>query len=300
LRRFKDFRLVNPQIKLLLGLGGPDQGKSVFHNLAGKSTQMWQYAMNVKSLVDEYELDGIDFDWDYPGYQPENIEADRVFYIQYLELFRQQLGDSKLITVSVLAKPEDIQRSYNVTEMIRTVDFINLKTYNLRGTSASEQVTAFHSPLYSRSTEVAPNNEWNVESIVANWNAEANTDISEMLVIGVATFGRSFKLVSNSDTSVGAPVTGLGSRGVILPSIAAYNGFLGYREICRGIVNDPTNWIENWDNEQVSAFGTFNSNEWVGFDSIRSAVGKIVFARDNNLGGVNYIRLELEDFGKYQ
>lgn len=224
------------------------------------------------------------------------IDDDKKFYIQYLQLFREKLGDSKIISVSVAAKPENIERSYNVTEMIKYVNFINLKTYNLRGISSDEQYTSFHSPLYSRSTETAPESEWNVDSIVNNWNSEANTDISEMLLVGVATFGRSFELVSDSDTSIGAPVNGLGSRGVILPNIAGYNGFLGYREICRGITNNS--WIEEWDNEQVSAYAIFNLTQWVGFDNIRSAVGKIVFARDHDLGGVNYIRLELEDFSK--
>lgn len=254
------------------------------------------YADNVRDLVNEYELDGIDFDWQYPGYFPEWVADDRRFFIEYLQLFREKLGVTRIISVSAAARPEDIQRSYNVTEMIKYIDFINLKTYNLRGTSADEEYTAFHSPLYSRSTENVPEKEWNVDAIVENWNAEAQKDISGMLIIGVATFGRSFELSSSSDTSIGAPVNGLGTRGVILPNYNVYNGFLGYREICRGIINDA--WNEVWDDEQVSVYTTYNSNQWVGFENIRSAVGKIVYARDHNLGGVNYIRLELEDYSE--
>lgn len=61
-------RQINPEIKLLIGLGGTDQGANVYHELAQKSTQKVLYANSVRDLVNQFNLDGIDFDWQYPGY----------------------------------------------------------------------------------------------------------------------------------------------------------------------------------------------------------------------------------------
>lgn len=297
LTRFKQLKDINPKIVLLVGLGGIDQGTSVFHDVAAVPTRLSNYMTNVFNLVDTFKLDGIDFDWQYPGINKDWIEQDRIFFIDYLREFRTTLGNDKVISVSVAAKPEDIDRSYNVPEMINYVDFINLKTYNMRGTPLNDNsYTAFHSPLYSRSTEIAPQSEWNVNAIVGNWNIQAGKDISDKLMVGIATFGRSFELTDSSDFGVGAPANGIGEGGSVLPIFNDFDGFLSFREICRGILND--NWNDFWDAEQQSSYAVFNVNQWVGYESLRSAVSKITYVRDSNIGGVNFIRLELDDFGK--
>lgn len=252
----------------------------------------------MRDLVNVYGLDGIDFDWQYPGIQDDWIEVDKVFYVEYLRDFRNVLGSGKIISISVAAKPEDISRSYNVPEIVPIVDFINLKTYNLRGASNGDfSETAFHSPLRASPSQTPPQSEWNVESIVENWKNQAGSaNIDEKLIVGVSTFGRSFTLENVANNGVGAPASGIGRGGTVLPSYSDFRGILAYREICRGILSDD---IENkWDDNQRSHFGTFD-DQWVGYDSIRSSVGKIVYARDNTaVGGVNYIRLELEDWSK--
>lgn len=279
----------------MLGLGGERQGKDVFHTLGGLASTRAIYINNIKSLVTELDLDGIDFDWQYPGFQDDWIEADRVSYINYLAEFRNALGSEKIVSASVAAKPEDIARSYNVSEMINYVDFINLKTYNMRGTpSTDNSITAFHSPLYNGPSETLPESEWNVRAIVDNWNYEAGVDISNKLIVGVGTFGRSFELVNSANFGVGAPANGIGKGGTVLPLFSIYDGLLAYREICRGILAGT--WSDAFDSDQASSYSVFDDNQWVGYESIRSAVSKIEYARVNQLGGVNYIRLELEDY----
>lgn len=268
----------------------------MFHTLGNLTTSRGMYVNNVKAIVDQYNLDGIDFDWQYPGYQVDWISTDRINYINYLSGFRTALGSSKIISVSVAARPEDIAQSYDIPAFINLVDFINLKTYNMRGTPVNDNsITAFHSPLYKRSSETLPESEWNVQAIVDSWNREAGVDISDKLIIGVATFGRSFSLVNAANAGVGAPSIGEGNRGVVLPRFARFNGMLAYREICRGIKNSA--WTNSYDYEQAASYSVVD-DQWVGYDSIRSAINKIEYASEKQLGGVNFIRLELEDFGK--
>lgn len=248
-------------------------------------------------LIDQFGLDGIDFDWQYPGIEDDWIEEDKDYFIKYLNGFRQSIQDDKIISVSVAARPEDIARSYKVEEFVDLVDFINLKTYNLRGTPSNDNsITAFHSPLFKRSDETEPESAWNIHAIVRNWNSKLEKDISEKLIIGIPTFGRSFELSNSEDFSVGAQARGIGANGKVLPLIPDFNGVLAYREICRNIVNDE--WIDHYDEQQVSSYAVYNEDQWVGYDSIESAVAKILYVRDNNFGGVNYVRLELEDFSE--
>lgn len=252
----------------------------------------------MKDLVTLYNLDGIDFDWQYPGIQDDWIADDKVFYIDYLNAFRSALGNDKIISVSVAAKPEDISRSYNVPALVPIVDFINLKTYNLRGASAGDYSrTAFHSPLRVGQTDILPESEWNVESIVENWKKEAGSaNIDNKLIIGVSTFGRSFTLENEANNGVGAISVGIGKGGVVLPNYTDFKGILAYREICRGILNNG--WVDNWDQDQLAPYSLF-SDQWVGYDSIKSSIFKIIYAfNTTEIGGVNYVRLELEDFSK--
>lgn len=211
---------------------------------------------------------------------------------------KNALGSDKIISVSVATKAENIRRSYNVAEIVSIVDFINLRTYNLRGASNGDfSETAFHSPLYSGLTQIPPYSEWNINSIVENWVNEAGgADIAGKLIIGVSTFGRSFTLENQLINGVGAPATGIGNNGRILPNYSEFRGILGYREICRGIRDDG--WIESFNLDQGSHQATFD-DQWVGYDGIRSTVGKIIYARDYApIGGVNYVRLEFEDWSK--
>lgn len=301
MNKFSQLRSFNPNVKLLVGLGGSEQGRDTFHLLGNLATSRSYYINNVRDLVNVYGLDGIDFDWQYPGIQDDWIEADKVFYVEYLRDFRNALGSGKIISISVASKDEDISRSYNIPEIVPIVDFINLKTYNLRGASNGDfSETAFHSPLRPGSSQTPPQSEWNVESIVENWKNQAGgANIDGKLIIGISTFGRSFTLENAANNGIGVPASGIGRGGTVLPGYNDFKGILAYREICNGLSRIDSGWEENWDNVQRSSFATFDNDQWVGYDSIRSSVGKIVYARDNTVvGGVNYIRLELEDWSK--
>ena len=56
---------VKPSLKIIAAIGG--WGADGFSDAALTPTSRYNFARNVNQLVSDYDLDGIDIDWEYPG-----------------------------------------------------------------------------------------------------------------------------------------------------------------------------------------------------------------------------------------
>ena len=153
---------------------------------------------------------------------------------------------------------------------------------------AWESFTGFNAPLYKRSNEVGDQALLNVEWAVNYWlNLGAP---KEKLVLGLGTYGRSFKLLSPAQTKPGDPASGGAMAGTVLIEtlyfmrdfclknylfIYQYTreaGFYSYYEICQKV---SQGWVKKFDTEQRVPYAN-NMLEWVGFDDIQSLKEKVI------------------------
>lgn len=82
----------NPNMKILLSVGG--WGAGGFSEAAFTSTGRQTFAESAVSLVERYDLDGIDVDWEYPCISSAGIganAADKVNFTLLLREIRQAL-----------------------------------------------------------------------------------------------------------------------------------------------------------------------------------------------------------------
>jgi chitinase len=172
-RSFINLRQANPSVKLLIGVGGAEQKSQIPSKIAETETDRTTSAIKVKEFVDKYGFDGVDFDWQYPGQGTGSKPADKENYVKLLTTWRQTLTSSKILSVSVATRQEDIAISYDIAGILAQVDFINLNSFDLRG-SSDDTITAFHSPYRKDISETGNEAEWNAESIVSNWIAKGN------------------------------------------------------------------------------------------------------------------------------
>ena len=63
----------NPEINILLSLGG--WGAGGFSEMAADSVKRKAFALDCKRIVDKYNIDGIDVDWEYPSSDEAGISA---------------------------------------------------------------------------------------------------------------------------------------------------------------------------------------------------------------------------------
>ncbi|KAF3819506.1 hypothetical protein GH733_015015 [Mirounga leonina] len=199
---------------------------------------------------------------------------------------------SLMITAAVAAGISNIQSSYEIPQLAQYLDHIHIMTYDLHG--SWEGYTGENSPLYKYPTDwqqhlphlVEPNT-LSLQDYVMNYWKDNGTP-AEKLIVGVPTYGHTFTLSDSSNTGIGAPTSGAGPAG----PYAGQAGFWAYLEICTFLKNGAT---QAWDAPQDVPY-TYQGNEWVGYDDVKSFGLKARWLKDNNFGGAMVWAIDLDDF----
>ena len=88
-----------PHLKVLLSIGGWGSGN--FSEMVSDPELRMSFAKDCKRVVDQYNLDGIDIDWEYPGSDVAGIssaETDVENYTLMMRDIRECIGWDKLLT----------------------------------------------------------------------------------------------------------------------------------------------------------------------------------------------------------
>ncbi|XP_030329508.1 acidic mammalian chitinase-like [Strigops habroptila] len=184
-----------------------------------------------------------------------------------------------MVTAAVASGLSNIQAGYQIPELGKYLDYIHVMTYDFY-TSGDGQAGE-NSPLYSNG-----NTYLSVEYVMNYWKNSGAP--AEKLLVGFPTYGHTFDLQSPSDAAVGAPTSGPGPAGPYTKQA----GFLAYYEICTFLNSGAT---QAWDAPQDMPYA-YKSNEWVGYDNIKSFNIKVDWLKKNNFGGAMVWTLDLDDF----
>lgn len=188
---------------------------------------------------------------------------------------------SLLITAAVPVGPENIKNGYDVPNFVKYLDFINVMAYDFHGQWESK--TGHNSPLYASSSDKS---KLSVDDALKLWVQLGAP--KKKLVVGMATYGRSFTLANAAQNGLGSPTNGGGAKG----EFTREGGMLSYYEICQMLKNGAKN---KWDDEMKVPYLVQN-NQWVGFDDEKSLRNKVKYVRDNGYGGAMVWTLDFDDF----
>ena len=118
----------NPHLKVLLSVGGWGAGR--FSEMAASDENRRQFAADCKRIVTEYQLDGIDIDWEYPTQSSANISSspeDTEHFTLLMRDLRKTLGNKKLVTCATIASGEFI----DFKNCIKYLDWVNVMSYDM-------------------------------------------------------------------------------------------------------------------------------------------------------------------------
>ncbi|MGW4893934.1 glycoside hydrolase family 18 protein [Kitasatospora sp. NPDC004240] len=297
--QLRKLKAANPQLKVVISLGGWTWSK-YFSDAAATAEARRKF---VSSCVDLYikgnlptlggeeggrgaaagVFDGIDVDWEYPGGGGDagNVvrpEDGRNFTLLMQE-FRRQLdqasgrkGPHLLLTAAVAAN-ETVAGRLELPRLARSVDFLNLMTYDLHGPWEGKGPANHHANLYSDPTDPDPRQrsaDKAVDFYVKNGLPAAKT------VLGVPFYAHGW---------TGVPAGGRG--GLHQPATAAAPD-LSYKE-----VNAKPGTV-HVDREHGASWKYDGTTFW-SYDTAEVLTQKARYARWNDLGGVMVWSLDGDD-----
>ncbi|THH32949.1 hypothetical protein EUX98_g1250 [Antrodiella citrinella] len=127
--------------KVKVSIGGWT-GSRYFSPATSSDTTRKQLATNILNLYRQYNLDGVDIDWEYPAQQGDSANAvspsDTANYLLFLQLLRKTLPPQAKITAAAMTVPwagPDGQPLKDMREFAQVLDWVLLMNYDTWGSS---------------------------------------------------------------------------------------------------------------------------------------------------------------------
>jgi len=281
----------NPKLKVLLAVGGWAFGSEPFRELTSSPFRMNGFVYDSISFLREHGFDGLDIDWEYP--RGPDDRAAFVSLIKELRIAFEGEAESSdneklLLTAAVPASFEAIAAGYDVPELSKYLDYINVMTYDFHG--QWENRVGHNSPLFPLNSASEFQEKLTVDYSAKEWVRQGAP--LEKLIVGMPVYGRTFQLADPAKFDIGAEALGGGEAG----RYTGESGFLSYYEICDFLHQPNTTLV--WDNEQQVPFA-YRGDQWVGFDDERSLRTKVAWLKTEGFGGIMIWSVDLDDFRGY-
>jgi len=278
----------NPSAKTLISIGGWNFNamsgtSSLFTTMVENSESRATFIESCINWCRTYNFDGVDLDWEYPGVASQGGRPqDKANFVSLLREFRDAIeaedvppGKEKLLlSIAVGVADSTVQVAYDIPNIYPEVDWVGLMTYDLAG-SWNPTVGA-HTALYGSPS---------VDSAVRTWT-DAGTP-GDKLIVGVASYGRTWTLTNPNDYAIGASASGAGPA---FPHTMAA-GFAAYFEITGGYYP----FIEV-DDEVSRTVYAHADTVWVCYDSEISITYKVDYVFSEGLAGTMLWAVDLDDF----
>ncbi|KAF5002926.1 hypothetical protein FDECE_10481 [Fusarium decemcellulare] len=254
------------------------------------------FANRVVEFAVENNLDGVDFDWEYPG--ATDIEGsepgqrdDGENYFQFLKLVREKLPKDKSLSIATPASFWYL-KSFPIKKMAPLLDYVIFMTYDLHGQWDVGSTWASPGCPAGNCLRSHVNSTETMDALIMITRAGVE---SHKVVVGVSSYGRSFKM--SSSTCRGPQCTYLGGRNDSKAKKGRCTDTAGYIsdfEINEIIAKGGA--IKKWYDEATdSDYLVYEGDEWVAY---MSKVTKSRRMRDYmklNFGGTTDWAIDLQD-----
>jgi chitinase len=254
-------------VRVLISLGGGG-GEEPFVAMSTNRQAEDCYVLEVMKVVDEYDYDGIDFDWEYPDTKAEIICFERM--TRRFRKLLDELGEKKQrpmqLTMAVNCHPARLKWLTNEL-LLENMDWINLMTYDFTGPWTD--FAGHQSPLYASSKSPAAS-KFSTESAI-KYLLEDRLYPADRVTVGLPLYGRVFAVATPYASTIAAP----------RPSRESVN----YRQIVK--LREQRHWKSEWDDETKNPWLIAeDGSEVICYDDCRSIALKTEWAMNQSLRGV--------------
>jgi chitinase len=270
-------RKQNPKLQILISVGGGDVGSAGFSDMAITREGRRKFVDSAVATVAKYGVDGLDIDWEYPGYthvQTTTVRpADRRTYTLLLKELRQRFNREEkrlgrpLVTSSATGATQiwlDHTDMRAASKWLTTVNMMCYDWYN-----DVEPNTGHDSPLH---TVTADPKHISIDDAVKK-NLAAGVP-ARKLVVGVPFYGRRWEGVEGANNGLWQPIVGKGEEvdfGDIQP-LVNQNGFTRF-----------------WDNTAAAPY-LYNtqSKTFITYNDAEAEAARTAYVKEHHLGGIMF------------
>ncbi|GAB1859274.1 Probable chitinase 2 [Camponotus japonicus] len=272
-------------LKVLLGIGGWNEGSANYSMMASSSDSRKTFIASTVKFLRTYEFDGLDLVWEFPGNR-DGTAHDKQNFVRLIQELRGAFKQYHfLLTAAISAKRNIINTGYDIPEISKYLDYIHVMAYDYHG--AWDKQVLPNTPLRSK-------DQLSVEDSIIYLLQEGAP--AEKLVLGLAMYGRTFILTSVPETPkinpFGLPTLHIGFEG---PYTSEGAGFMGFNEICEALILHPQEWTTGWDNYSSTAYA-IKKDRVVVYDDLKAIMMKVEFAKSQKLAGVMIWSIDTDDF----
>jgi GH18 family chitinase len=261
-------------VKLLPSIGGWNDSYN-FPGIAADPVKRQTFIDHCIQLIETYHFDGVDMDWEYPGYTPNGgTPQDKENFTTLMQELRDALdnlenttGNEYLLT-SCFGVAHERMENIEWENIVPLVDMVNLMSYDFHGSWDPE--SNHHTPLYS---PAAGDPEWCIDGAFTKLTLEFDVP-ADMINIGIAFYG---KALANC-TGLYGPHTG-------------YDASTFWEDegqpLYYNILKNMNLFNYHWDDMVKCPYLLGNSiNTFVTFDDPMSVGYKAQYVLDNNAKGI--------------
>uniref|UniRef100_A0A7N0V7D2 GH18 domain-containing protein n=1 Tax=Kalanchoe fedtschenkoi TaxID=63787 RepID=A0A7N0V7D2_KALFE len=258
-------RFNDPPVKTLVSIGGAElPDPLVFAKMASNSFSRSEFINSSIEVARKFGFDGMDLDWEFPANQDEMRDLGillkewrAAIEEEAATTGRPSLYLAAAVYYSVNVLRDNVYRKYPVESMVEHMDWINPMTYDYHG-SWEPTRTGAHTALFDPKSNLSTNYG------LMSW-IEAGVP-KQMLVMGLAMYGRVWDLEDPNANWVGAPSVAPG------PNISTLT-FSQIEEF-----NKANGSTVVHDIDTVSTY-SFAGTKWVGYDDELAVMKKLWYAQ---------------------
>ena len=265
----------NPNLKIIASIGGAakDQDQN-FSTAASTAESRANFVQSAVQFMRENGFDGLDIDWETPD------KTENQNYIDLLNALDREMPADKLLTTALFGSSWVLEGGngspYKLGDVLKetsdVVDFINVMSYDYKGTWLQDTTTGHQAALYGNGKA---NADWAV-----NYYKQQGVDPKD-IVLGVPLYGRYWTGVEPGKNNDGFSQTGTlptNDKGEIENSIF-------YKDLYDQVQDGK--YTEYWDDTaKVPYLYSETEQKFSTYENVQSVGAKAQYVKDSGIGGM--------------
>ena len=251
----------NKGIRIGLAIGGWEAGG--FSPAMKTQEGRTKLINSIMKLIDEYQFDGIDIDWEYPTSSVAGIESDPsdrtnlTLFCQELKERMKEYRDDLILSIAITAST----RYYDLAALNNYVDFFNVMTYDFAMGTKAQHNSALYTTIASPS------------SLDASVGLVSKYVDNDKIIPGAAFYIRKGTFSNGVSQQLGSSLkTSMGSGSMTFANLM-------------NLIKNNDQYTEQYDENAKAAY-IICDNVFYSYDNVQSIKDKCQYVKDNNLAGL--------------